>query len=69
VGACAETFPLQCRSQLVDLTTDDLCEAMVTLNISIPLSEAGLLHSMYSGASLSIKGSEGRSVGITLPEM
>jgi hypothetical protein len=53
VGACAQTFPVQCEATLVH-ETHDTCEAYIGSSVSISLKEAGLNKSYYSGASLTI---------------
>ena len=67
IGQCQETYPVSCPSvRLVDLTNDDLCEALITRKISLPLAKHGLDDKYYSGASLVIKGDDDKQVSIVL---
>jgi hypothetical protein len=69
VGACLETFPVQCGAKLVDLTNDDFCEALITKKISISLKKAGLRDSYFSGASIGISGDDNVTFTVSLPEI
>lgn len=64
---CYETFPVRCQARLVDLTTDDFCEAFVTQPVSFGLKELGLLDSYYQRGSLEITASVGQPALIRLP--
>lgn len=69
VGACRETFPVQCSAQLVDLTSGDFCEALVRRKVTISLSDAHLDESYYSQASLLIAGDGNSKAVIRLPSI
>ncbi|HRK09072.1 MAG TPA: hypothetical protein PLZ57_14990 [Pseudobdellovibrionaceae bacterium] len=64
---CMESFPVQCRARLVDLTTDDFCEAMISKTVTFSLRELGLLDSYYQRASLEISASFGTPAVVRLP--
>lgn len=64
---CMESFPVQCRARLVDLTTDDFCEAMISKTVTFSLRELGLLDSYYQRASLEISASFGNPAVVRLP--
>lgn len=66
VSSCLESMPVQCTAKIVDLTTDDYCEAYLSETVKISLESAGLNDEYYSGASLSISGSSG-SANVQLP--
>lgn len=69
IGACLESFPVQCGATLVDLTKDDFCEAYLHQTVSISLKEAGLNDSYFTGATLSIRGEfqDGKGAVVRLP--
>lgn len=67
VGTCLESFPVQCSAELVDLTNDDFCEALVSRTIFISLDNAGLNESYYSSATINIKGDNQSRVAVRLP--
>lgn len=66
IGSCQESMPVRCPAKLVDLTTDDYCEAIVARKVSLPLDITGLKTPYYKGASLEIHG-DNSAVQITLP--
>lgn len=67
IGACRETYPVQCDAKLIDLTTNDYCKALIYRKISIDIHKAGLHTSYYTGASIQIHGAGTSKVLITLP--
>lgn len=69
VGGCRESFPASCDAELVDLTNDDFCEALISRTVFISLESAGLNTSYYSGASINIKGDDNSKVSVRLPRM
>lgn len=73
MGICYETYPVRCQAQLVDLTNDDFCEALISTTVVINLKEAGLEDRYYSNGSLTITGADdgggtASSASIRLPE-
>jgi hypothetical protein len=66
VGACLESYPVQCSITLKH-TTNDRCRAFLFEEVRIKLSDAGLDDSYYNGASLSIEGRDGSKITIKLP--
>lgn len=68
MGFCVKTYPLQCNAKLIDLTTDDYCEAFISRTVSISIHEAGLDDRYYTGASIKIQGAGNSNVSITLPK-
>jgi hypothetical protein len=67
IAGCMESFPVQCPTVLVDSETNDFCEAFIQETVLIQLKDAGLTDSYYRGALLTIKGSDNKSVNVTLP--
>lgn len=65
---CRESFPVQCEAKLVDKTTDDYCEALVSAQVSFSLKNEGFTDPYYSGGSLRISGDRNTSVDVTLPQ-
>jgi len=55
IGACLESFPVQCSAKLTDNTVDN-CEALLMETVSISLESAGLNDPYYQGASITIFG-------------
>lgn len=68
-GICKETYPVQCDSELVELTQDNLCETIISKKIMIPLRETGLDEGYYSRALLRIKGDNNSRVDVRLPSL
>ncbi|CAF4002302.1 unnamed protein product [Rotaria sp. Silwood1] len=56
IGICLERYPVQCDAKLIDLTTNDFCDAFIHRKISISIHEAGLDNDYYKGASIEIQG-------------
>jgi len=69
VGACRESFPVQCDAVLVDSGAADGAEAYIQETVEISLEEAGLNESYYTRASLTIIGSDKSEATIRLPEI
>ena len=67
IEACRESYPVQCDANLIDLTTNDFCEAFLHQKVSIGMHEAGLDDEYYRGASIAIHGSGNSKAYITLP--
>ncbi len=67
MGGCLESMPVQCAAQLVDLTKDDFCEAIVGDTLRFSLADYGLDNDYYSGASIRIQGDNGSSFSLRLP--
>lgn len=68
VGPCAESFPVQCTARVIDLTQGDFCEALISETVQFSLKDYGLTDSYYSGASLTLVGSDKKSVSVKLPK-
>ena len=66
MGTCRESYPVQCDAQLIDLVTDDFCDAIVMKTVSINLHDAGLDDGYYDGALLEIHSAGNSNVLITL---
>lgn len=64
---CMESYPVQCTAKLIDLTTDDYCEAYISQTVSISLKESGLTDSYFSKGSLTITGSGNSRAHVQLP--
>ncbi|MBN8541025.1 MAG: hypothetical protein J0L82_11610 [Deltaproteobacteria bacterium] len=64
---CAESMPVQCQAELVH-KTNDFCEALLHRTAVINLEATGIKGEYYSGGSLTIKGANGSTATITLPE-
>lgn len=64
---CRESFPVQCDSELIDLTVDDSCKRLVKKTILISLKDAELDTDYYRGASITLKGSGGSKRLVVLP--
>jgi hypothetical protein len=67
VDACCESYPVQCDAKLIDLTTNDSCEALLFHRVSFNLHDIGLENSYYTGASTEIQGADNSKVLIKLP--
>ncbi|CAF2840377.1 unnamed protein product [Rotaria sp. Silwood2] len=68
IGSCLDDFyPVQCDAKLIDLTTNDFCEAFIHRKVSISLRESGLDNGYYTGASIQIQGAGGSKATIYLP--
>lgn len=68
VGACLESFPVQCSVEINDLTKGDFCEAYLGKTVKFDLEDEGLTESYYNGASLSFgKGEDGKIISVRLP--
>ncbi|CAF4728771.1 unnamed protein product [Rotaria sp. Silwood1] len=67
VGTCLESYPVQCDAKLIDLTTNDYCEAFIQRKVLIGLHEAGLDNNYYTGASVLIHGARDSKALIVLP--
>jgi hypothetical protein len=61
VGACLESYPVQCTAALKHSTIGgpDLCEALISETVVINLKKAGLDDSYYAGGKLTITGDRG----------
>lgn len=57
VGACMESYPVQCSAKLIH-KSKDICEALISETVVISLEKAGLTDSYYERASLTIIGDE-----------
>lgn len=68
IGACYETFPVQCKIQLIHDDGGDDCEAMVGETLRFPLADEGLLGSYYERAYLTILGDGGTKAEVQLPQ-
>jgi hypothetical protein len=64
---CFESLPVKCTAQLVDLTTDDFCEAIVGQTIRLSTAQYGLQSEYYRGASIRILGDNGTAATVRLP--
>jgi hypothetical protein len=64
---CFETFPVKCEANLVDLTVDDFCEALISKTVTFTLRELGLLDSYFERGSLKISAPSGQPVTVRLP--
>ncbi|UJR19475.1 hypothetical protein I4U23_022606 [Adineta vaga] len=67
IGACLESFPVQCGAKLIDLVEDDLCEALLLHRVSFGIETLGLNTNYYSGATIRIKGDENTTATVILP--
>ena len=67
IGACRESYPVQCDTVLIDLTPNDQCASMSRRKVSFKLDDVGLNTSYYSGATITIQGLDKSEVVITLP--
>jgi hypothetical protein len=67
VGACAESFPVQCGVEVIDLTRGDFCEALIHRTVEFNLADYNLDDRYYSGARLTLKGDGDSRVTISLP--
>ena len=67
IGACRESYPVQCDAVLIDLTPNDQCARMSRRKVSFKLDDVGLNTSYYSGAKITIQGLDKSEVVITLP--
>lgn len=61
VGACLETYPVQCTAKLIEKTIGgpDLCEALISETVVLSLKKYRLDESYYTGGSLTILGDRG----------
>jgi hypothetical protein len=66
LGACMETFPVQCKAELVE-HTDDACEAIIPVSAVISLAKYKLNDPYYKGGSLTITGDANTSATVKLP--
>lgn len=66
MGGCFESMPVQCNAQLIDRTTGDFCEAIVSDTAVINLKKVGITGGYYENGSLTIKGDR-KSVSVQLP--
>ncbi len=68
--SCAESSPVQCQANLIHKMPQgfDPCESMRFEEVVIPLASKGLNSSYYSNGSLRIKGADGSSASVTLPD-
>ena len=55
-----ESYPVQCRAQLVHVS-QDFCEALIHTTIAIPLAANDLLNGYYRRGSLAIVGDKDQS--------
>lgn len=55
IEGCMESYPVQCRAQLVHVS-QDFCEAIIHTTIAIPLAANDLLNGYYNKGSLEIVG-------------
>jgi hypothetical protein len=69
MNACAESFPVQCTADLIDLTKGDFCEALVSQTVTFKAADYGLMDSYYDNASLVIKGSDDSEAFIQLTRL
>lgn len=61
---CAESYPVQCQAEVVDLQKADFCEALGYETVVVNLAQAGLKDKYYSGASITFKNSDGVTVNL-----
>lgn len=63
LGACMETYPVQCKAELVEKVVNgpDLCEAIVGKTVKINLAKYKLDDSYFAGGSLTITGDKDMS--------
>jgi hypothetical protein len=61
LGACLETYPVQCSAKLVEKTVGgpDFCEALISETVVISRKKYGLDDSYFKGASIKITGDRG----------
>ena len=67
MGACRESFPVQCDAVLIDLTPNDQCASVNRRKVSFKLHSIGLNTSYYAGAKIKIQGSQNSKILITIP--
>lgn len=67
IDLCRQSSPVQCDAKLIDLKTDDHCEALIYDKISVSLHETGLDNDNYTGASINIQGTGNSKILIILP--
>lgn len=68
VGACLESFPVQCTATLLHTSSKpDFCEAYLSQTVIIPMEEKGLLDSYYERARLTIIGAGDTKATVRLP--
>jgi hypothetical protein len=53
---CLESFPVQCKAQLLHKHNNDFCEAMISETVVISLKESGIEGSYFKRGSLTIMG-------------
>jgi hypothetical protein len=66
VGACMESYPVQCTVTLIDTTSGDFCEALISKTVTFKAAQYGLTDSYYDNASITIEGSDGSKASFTL---
>ena len=67
MGACLESYPVQCSAKLLDLTNDK-CETLFFDRALFSLESLDLNTRYYSGATIRIKGGSDTSATVVLPE-
>lgn len=67
-GYCLESSPVQCSANVVDLTTGDFCEALISETVTFDLNKEGYGDSYFSGARLTLLGDDSSSAVVNLPE-
>jgi len=66
MGLCLKIYPLQCNAKLIDLTTNDYCEALIYRIVSVSVDEAGLDDRYYTDASINIQDAGNSNISMTL---
>jgi hypothetical protein len=69
IGACLESYPVQCFAELKHDSNGDFCEAYIQETLSFSIKELGLDDEYYELGSIDIIGDNNTRKSISLPEL